>query len=423
MSKPRTFLFLQGPFSSFLVPLARELEARGHAVRKITVSLGDWFMWLRGGTTAYRGTRADWPAFLDAYYTHEGITDVLLLGDCRPYHVEAITLAQARGIAVHVTELGYLRPDWITIERDGMNSFSHFPRDPDAILKLAQGAPPLDPTLRYPFSFLAMAWWDICYNWPNVLVSPFFYPHYRWHAIQHPIREHWGWILRLLKSPVTWWRKRRDVREFDALHRPLFIFPLQLATDYQIRIHSPFDSMEQAIETVIASFARHAAAEAVLLIKPHPLDNGLVNWRKVVVQSALRNGCADRVRYIEGVDLGDLIRRCQGLVTINSTLGTAALGVGCPVIALGNAIFDVPGLTFQGPLDRFWSETKAPDMLLCNAFMRALAATIQVRGSYYSSAGMRAAARAIAERIDRGFDPLPRNAPQDRANVTFRKRF
>lgn len=422
MATPRTFLFLQGPFSSFLVPLARALEARGHRVKKITVSLGDWFMWLRGGTTAYRGTRADWPAFVDVYFSREGITDILLLGDCRPYHVEAIALAQKRGIAVHVTELGYLRPDWITLERDGMNSFSHFPREPDAIRRLAEGTPPLDTTLRYPFSFVAMAWWDILYNWSNVLFSPFFYPHYRWHAIQHPVREHWGWIMRLLRSPVTWWRKRRDVREFDALDKPLFIFPLQLATDYQIRVHSPFESLEQAIEAVIASFARHAQPGSVLLIKPHPLDNSLVDWRAVVAQSTRRHGCADRVRYIEGVDLGDLIRRCRGLVTVNSTLGTAALGVECPVIALGNAIYDVPGLTFQGPLDRFWNEAAPPDMQLCNAFMRALAATIQVRGSYYSLAGMHAAANAIAERLDSDFNPLPARAPQDRSNVTYRAR-
>lgn len=419
MPQPRTFLFLQGPISPLLPRVARALEARGHAVRKITISVGDRLSWLRGGSTAWRGTFKDWPDFLDRYLVREGITDIVLFGDCRPYHVEAIALAQARGIAVHAIELGYLRPDWITIERDGVNSFSHFPRDPDAIRKLADGTPSLDTAIRFPFSIAAMTWMDIRYVWTDSLLSPLLYPHYRWHGPYHPLHEHWGWVRRLIKWPAAWWRRRHELREFRSLKKPFFIFPLQLATDYQIRVHSPFANLEAAIEAVIASFARNTGDE-VLLIKPHPLDNGLVDWRAVVARCADRHRCADRVRYIEGIDLGELIRRAKGLVTVNSTLGTAAIGAACPTIALGNAIYDVPGLTFQGPLDRFWSEAAPPDRGLSDAFMRALAATIQVRGTPYSRAGMAAAADAIAAKLDANADLLPGRAPQDRANVTFR---
>ena len=65
----------------------------------------------------------------------------MLLGEQRPYHRAAIAAAQARGIAVTVTDFGYLRPDWIMLERDGMGAESRFPRDPAAILRAGRGLP------------------------------------------------------------------------------------------------------------------------------------------------------------------------------------------------------------------------------------------------------------------------------------------
>jgi capsular polysaccharide export protein len=37
-----------------------------------------------------------------------------------------------------------------------------------------------------------------------------------------------------------------------------------------------------------------------------------------------------------------------GVVTVNSTAGLQALREGKPVVALGRALYDMPGLTFQG---------------------------------------------------------------------------
>ena len=56
---------------------------------------------------------------------------------------------------------------------------------------------------------------------------------------------------------------------------PYWLMPLQLDGDYQIRRHSPYGSMREAIADVAASFARSAPPEAKLVVKGHPLDNGL----------------------------------------------------------------------------------------------------------------------------------------------------
>lgn len=401
--------------------LARRLIARGHTVLRVNISFGDRIFWHLPGAMNYRGRLEDWAAFIGTVYDRHRVTDIVLLGDCRPHHVAAMKEARQRGIRVTVTELGYLRPDWVTLERDGMTSFSHFPRDPEAIRALAARLPEPDLTVRYRSSFVRMVLWDIAYNLANVFLSPLFYPHYRWHAIWHPLHEYAGWLRKWLLAPLAILRTRRALSALEAAGDPFFVFPLQLETDYQIRVHSPFSSMKEAIRYIVDSFARHAPRQSRLVVKVHPLDNGLVNWRRIVGEAAAQRTCAERVIYVDGGDLDRLLARSCGCVTINSTVGITALRLDCPVIALGNAVFDVPGLTFQGPLDAFWAASERPDPELRDAFLRALAGAIQVKGGYYDYEAIEAAAETAAERLSGAMIELPPIAPQDRDKVQHRR--
>ena len=56
-----------------------------------------------------------------------------------------------------------------------------------------------------------------------------------------------------------------------------------------------------------------------------------------------------------------LLKRSRGIVLVNSSIGTLALEHGCAVKALGTATYDMPGLTFQGSLDDFWTASMTPD--------------------------------------------------------------
>ena len=117
---------------------------------------------------------------------------MILLGEERPYHKVATNAARELGIKIYVVEMGYLRPDWVTFERDGMSSNSHFPRDPDEIIELAKGLPEPDFAPQYSQSFLAEAIFDLLYNLPNVFFW-FLYPYYTRHSIYHPLAEYYGW--------------------------------------------------------------------------------------------------------------------------------------------------------------------------------------------------------------------------------------
>lgn len=74
---------------------------------------------------------------------------------------------------------------------------------------------------------------------------------------------------------------------------------------------------------------------------------------------------ADRVFLADGGDTDALIAQSAGIVTVNSTVGLTALYAAKPVIALGAAVYDVPGLTSQEPLARFW-HAPAPPIRRCS---------------------------------------------------------
>jgi len=174
---------------------------------------------------------------------------------------------------------------------------------------------------------------------------------------------------------------------------------LQLQSDYQIRQNSHFGHISEMIEEVVASFAAHAPADGRLIFKQHPLDNGLNRWPRVVDAAAQRHGCADRVTLIDGGDLGRLLEGARGSVLVNSTVGLHAIRVRCPTKVLGIAVFDIAGLTHQAPLDTFWTRPEPVDAALATDFVRALAGTIQVKGSFYHPAGQRAAQVEIVRRV------------------------
>ena len=88
-----------------------------------------------------------------------------------------------------------------------------------------------------------------------------------------------------------------------------FVFPLQLQTDFQLRAHSPYNDQREAITEVITSFANHASRSVHLVVKVHPLDNGLIDWRAYIEELATRLGIGGRVQFLDGGDLNALLAK------------------------------------------------------------------------------------------------------------------
>lgn len=398
MSGERAFLFLQGPSSSLFAKIAEHLTRAGRACYRINLNVGDQIFWRRGGASNYRGSIEKWGSYIRSFMDDRNVGTIILLGEERPYHKEAVRAAKERGVEVVVIEMGYLRPDWVTVELDGMSSNSRFPNDPYVILKAGEGLPEPDWTRRYSQTFLSEALSDLAYYLPSVFLG-FLYPRYRFHGLFHPLAEYGGWVGRLATARYRDRKARLMTEELQDFGSPWFVYPLQLETDYQLRAHSQYDSQRRAITHVISSFASAADGSARLAIKVHPLDNGLISWRRVIKTAAEKFGVAERVLYFDGGNFNALMKGCSGVVTVNSTAALSALSQSIPTKTLGTALFDIAGLTEQRPLEEFWRSPTFPEPELRAAFFRLVAASIQERGNFYSGQGVAAAAWGIAKRI------------------------
>jgi capsular polysaccharide export protein len=395
----KEFLFLQGLAGPFFSLLGEALEASGNGVHRVNFNGGDKLYWNLPGAIDYRGNLDKWPRFLARILARRRITDILLFGDCRPLHSVAIEVASRLGVKVHVFEEGYVRPDFVTLEAGGVNGHSRLSRSPDFYIEAARDLPPLPAFPPVPSSFNRRAKEDLAYNIASLLATPLF-PGYRTHRPWHILTEYAGWALRLLKRPAERRRSNATLDVLKADGRPYFVFPLQLDCDYQIRVHSHFNGMQDAIETVLGSFAREAPADTLLVVKGHPLDNGLVNWEKRTLAVAAKFGISDRLLFLESVDIDSLVCNAIGLVTVNSTTGTLSLRCGVPTIVLGDAVYDMARITDQKGLDAFWCDPTPPEMAVFDAFRRVLIDRCLIHGGYFSDEGLSMLVKGALRRLE-----------------------
>jgi capsular polysaccharide export protein len=381
----RAYLFLQGPPGPFFARLGGVLRDHGFAVHRINFNGGDRADW-SDGAVDYTGRAQNWPHYFDRFLVTHGITDLILFGDCRPLHEAAHGMATLRKLRIHVFEEGYIRPDWVTMELDGVNGRSTLSKDPNWYVDRAKTLSPLADLPSIPASE-GRRWREAAGYYARSLLQSWRFPHYESHRPDLWVAEAAGWGLRLLNGKRAQKRTETTLARIRGIQH--FLLPLQLSSDHQIRIHSPFKNMKSAADYVIDSFARAAPAGLHLVIKQHPLDNGLVNWRRFVKRRAGHHGIAERVHFVEGGNIAAMVEQARGVVTVNSTTGTLALSAAIPVKVLGRAIYDLDRITYQGLLDDFWSDPTRPDAEVYSAFCRTLIDRCLIRGGFASEEGLR----------------------------------
>lgn len=383
MKAQRRVMLLQGLMGPFFRRLGIGLRSAGHEVYKINFNGGDRAYWRLPNGIDFRGSLPEWPqVFADLLEKHR-ITDVMLFGDCRVHHMAALKICRERNVTIWVFEEGYIRPDWVTMEIGGVNGHSQMSRDPHWYRARAAELPPVPEHRKVPSSFRRRATEGLIYNVADVLTR-WRYPGWETHRPWHPLVEGMGWARKLSRKNE---RKRHGMELLARLQEQdtaYYLFPLQLDSDAQIRLHSPFAGIVEAMRMVLESFATHAPPGTRLVVKEHPLDNGVRDWQLEAATLAGQFGIADRVDYLAWGDIEAIGERARGMVTVNSTSGTLALARNVPVVVLGKAIYDMPDLTFQGGLDRFWTDASPPDEATFAAFQRVLIDTSLIPGGFFS---------------------------------------
>ncbi len=401
----RVVALLQGPSSYFFDLVGDALTARGAEAFRVCFCLGDRLFWRRKPVVWSRGRLGTWPATLEGLIRARGVTDLLMLGDSRPRHQAAIDVAARAGVRAHVVEHGYFRPDWLTHEIGGIGprsavraAFLSGALDPS---EAADAAELEDGRKRFASRFVDYAAMDVAYNLSNVFSRPLAAPFYAGHSSVPPLLEYAGWLRKLAVERA---RARRAAARWSALaaeSRPLFLWALQLEADYAVRRDGAGAPQRALIGRVLASFARRAPAEAALVVKAHPLDNTLIHWRGRLARAAARLGVGDRVAFLDGGDLEAMLGRVSGVLSVNSTVGLRAIQRGVKTLALGDALYTLPGLSMAGglrTLDAFWTEAFEIDPGARALFLGALRRRTQFRGAF-DGEGAAPGAAALADRV------------------------
>jgi capsule polysaccharide modification protein KpsS len=377
----RRVLLLQGPAGPFFRRVAGHLRRLGCTTTKVNFNSGDDSFYGGRDVVRFRGTRDEWPEFFQRLLDEHRIQAVVLFGDCRPLHRTAIERASACGRDVFVFEEGYLRPDFVTFEKSGVNGFSDIPRAPAFYRALVpESLPPARPVRR---AFANAMFHTIRYATVQRLLS-FRYPHYRHHRDIRPLYQGGLWFRGGLRRLAHTFRDRDvDRRLKDRSMGAYFFVPLQVHLDAQLQ-HSSYADVESFIEHVAVSFARCAPPHTALILKHHPFDRAYRDYSAHVSRLRREHGLGERLVYVDVVHVPAALRGALGTVVINSTVGLSSIQHGTPVKCLGSAVYDMPGLTHQGSLDDFWTNPGVVDRALFERFRWWLRTNNQINGSVWT---------------------------------------
>lgn len=386
--RDRRFLIVTAPFGRFGRVLAQALERRGATVGRMIFNAGDAASWRRAGGVPFREGANLWPERV--VELSRRYTDIIVFGEGGPYNQGVLSQVERLGVAVWVLENGYFRPDWVTVERNGVNASSGLPRQAEGY-----ASPPSLPVTRPIGKILPHHVLNISlYHLVQALGRPF-YPRFRSPYSVPAWLQFLGHVGRYFSLAF------QSTRQLDAevirARGPFFIACLQREGDAQLLRYSRFADNVSFLAEVMDNFARHAPGDHRLVVKNHPLDPGLVNLAAVTRRLAAARGLTGRVDFIDGGNLAQLCRASSGMVVNNSSAALSALGFHTPVKVLGQAFFDFEGLTDQQPLDTFWGSPVPADRALFARFRAHVIARSQINGNYHEPRAMVWTASAIAD--------------------------
>ncbi|MBV7410211.1 capsule biosynthesis protein [Maritimibacter sp. DP1N21-5] len=403
----RVFLFLQGPHGPYYRSLARMLRASGAAVWRVGFNKGDEVFWgHRASFLPFAGPQSDWPARIREILADKAVTDLVLYGDTRFIHAEAVRAAEAAGITVHVFEEGYLRPYWVSYERGGANGHSRLMEmDVDAMQRVLANAEldiPEPPAhwgdMRHHIFYGAL------YHW-FVMFANRRYAGFRPHRDLSVTKEFALYIKRLLLMPYQALERMLATMRVKNAGYPYHLALLQLAHDSSFVQHSPFTSITEFLDLVIGGFAEGAPRHHHLVFKAHPLEDGRENQRRQIRRIARDKGVADRVHYIRGGKLARLLDHARSAVTVNSTAAQQVLWRGLPLKVFGRAVYAKPEFVSTQTLPEFFAQPARPDSRAYRDYRHYLLETSQIPGGFYSARGRRQLLRQIVDMMLAADDP------------------
>lgn len=403
----RVFLFLQGPHGPFFKSLGKMLRRSGATVWRVGFNAGDRAFWNeKSSFIPFVKSQDEWPETFSDICQDKGVTDIVLYGDVRPIHAQAVERAKAAGLRVHVFEEGYLRPYWVTYERGGSNGNSRLMNmtipEMEKALEGADLDAPMPPghwgDMRQHVFYGALYHWFVMFRNGT-------FKNFRPHRDLSVTREFQLYLRRLLLMPAQAIERRIATLRIRHGGFPYHLALLQLEHDSSFQEHSPFGSMTEFLDLVISNFANDAPQHHHLVFKAHPLEDGRVPLRREIARLGKVHGIENRVHYVRGGKLAQLLNEARTAVTVNSTAGQQVLWRGIPLKVFGKAVYNQPEFVSDQPIGTFFGGASRPDNRAYKIFRRFLLETSQVSGGFYSARGRRQLMRHVVDMMLSTEDP------------------
>ncbi|HMS94316.1 MAG TPA: capsule biosynthesis protein CapA, partial [Tabrizicola sp.] len=213
------------------------------------------------------------------------------------------------------------------------------------------------------------------------------------------------YLNRFFLMPLHRIERRLATRRIRLGGFPYHLAILQLEHDASFRDHSPFTSITEFLQLVVEGFAQGAPRHHHLVFKAHPLEDGRTPLLPEIRRLARLYGLADRVHFVRGGKLAQLLNDARSAVTVNSTAGQQVLWRGLPLRTFGAAVYAKPEFVSTQPLDRFFAAPERPDSRAYRSYRQFLLETSQVVGGYYSARGRRALLRQVVDLMLAAHDP------------------
>ncbi len=405
--KTRVFLFLQGPHGPFFSRLGKMLRATGAEVWRVGFNRGDQVFWRDRDTfIPYSDAPELWPDRFRELLDEKSVTDIVLYGDTRFIHAEAVKIAQAKGLRVHVFEEGYLRPYWVSYERGGSNGHSRL-MDMDiaqmqAVLDAGDHDQPPAPAhwgdMRHHIFYGAL------YHWFVMFLNQR-YQGFRPHRALPVTKEFQLYLRRLLLMPFHAAERRIATARVRHGGFPYHLVLLQLEHDSSFQMHSPYSTMTEFLTEVIEGFTKGAPRHHHLVFKAHPLEDGRVPLRREIKALAEKHDVTNRVHYVRGGKLAGLLDPARSAITVNSTAAQQVLWRGLPLHISGSAVYNKPELVSTQPIEDFFRQPKRPDPQAYRSYRRYLLESSQVPGGFYSTRGRQYLLRQVVDMMLAQDDP------------------
>ena len=375
-------LFLVGPIGTFFARLSRYLEDNNVRTFKILFPLHE-YGFPQSRVIKYSKDINFLKKFLRRILIKHEIKHIFMYGNVLIPHKQALDLVkelniEGKYIKTHIFELGYLRPNFVTLENKGINYNSSLIKSREFYLKQdAYSDLPL-PSKHARFRIRKI--------WKTISFIHHSFKNYKIVEKEHKLQPKpiyiWYQIKGFFLKYFFFFTEYKLKNYF--LRKKYFLVILQVSTDSQLTEGSDFKDNKKFIYKVIKDFAESKRNDINLVFKHHPRDRGYNNYLDHIEKISKEFGVYKNVFYIHDYYLSKLFQNsnCTGTVLINSTVGYQSLYHSIPVKSLGITPYNIKGLSHQEDLTSFFKNPSPVDKLLFTKFYKYILENSQINGNF-----------------------------------------